>query len=167
MPDYEFLLDNETVDCSVEKHERGYVVRVDEQSVDVKQVEPGQYAVTFNGERKIVAAAFDKGVWYVDVDSAQLELREPDEEGFGGGAADQSAEKDKVFAPMPGKIVKVLVAVGDEVEEKQPLVIVEAMKMENQVNSAAKGKVKAINFQAGEQVDTETPLIELEVEELA
>lgn len=165
MPDYEFLIGNETVDCSVEKHEQGYVVRVDKESVDVKQVEPGQYAVTVNGERKIVAAAFERGVWYVDIDSTQLELREPDEEGFGGGASDQSAEKDKVFAPMPGKIVKVLVAVGEEVEEKQPLVIVEAMKMENQVNSAAKGKVKAINIQAGEQVDTETPLIELEVEE--
>jgi biotin carboxyl carrier protein len=44
------------------------------------------------------------------------------------------------------------------------MVIVEAMKMENQVNSRAKGKVKAVNFSAGDQVDTETPIIELDIE---
>jgi biotin carboxyl carrier protein len=66
---------------------------------------------------------------------------------------------------MPGKIVKIMVAVGDEVTEKQPMVIVEAMKMENQVNCRAKGKVKAVNFAPGDQVDTESPIIELELEE--
>ncbi len=50
-------------------------------------------------------------------------------------------------------------------EEKQPMVIVEAMKMENQVNSKAKGTVKAVNFAAGDQVDTETPIIELDLAE--
>jgi len=45
------------------------------------------------------------------------------------------------------------------------MVIVEAMKMENQVNAKAKGKVKAVNFAVGDQVDTETPIIELEIEE--
>ena len=48
---------------------------------------------------------------------------------------------------------------------KQPLVIVEAMKMENQVNAKAKGKVKKVNFAAGDQVDTEKPIIELEIAE--
>jgi biotin carboxyl carrier protein len=45
------------------------------------------------------------------------------------------------------------------------MVIVEAMKMENPVNAQAKGKVKAVNFAVGQQVDTESPIIELELEE--
>ena len=107
----------------------------------------------------------NKDVYYIDVDSVLLEAREPSAEGFAGGAGDQAAVKDKIFAPMPGKIVKIMVAVGDEVDIKQPMVIVEAMKMENQVNAKAKGKVKAVNFAVGDQVDTETPIIELDIEE--
>ena len=49
--------------------------------------------------------------------------------------------------------------------EKQPLVIVEAMKMENSVLCRANGTVRAVNFAAGDQVDTETPIIELEIAE--
>ena len=45
------------------------------------------------------------------------------------------------------------------------MVIVEAMKRENQVNSRANGTVKAVNFAVGDQVDTETPIIELELAE--
>ncbi|MCH8026710.1 MAG: hypothetical protein IID63_01145 [candidate division Zixibacteria bacterium] len=65
---------------------------------------------------------------------------------------------------MPGKIVKLLVKVGDRVSEKQPLMIVEAMKMENQVNSPAAGIVKAVNASVGDQVDTVSAIIELDLE---
>ena len=66
---------------------------------------------------------------------------------------------------MPGKIVKLLVKVGDEVKEKQQMVIVEAMKMENPVLCKANGKVKAIHFNDGDQVNTDNPIIELELDE--
>jgi biotin carboxyl carrier protein len=64
---------------------------------------------------------------------------------------------------MPGKIVKLLVGEGEKVAEKQPMVIVEAMKMENQVNSPSAGTVRKINFMDGDQVGTEIPIIELEI----
>ncbi|MBI5267357.1 MAG: acetyl-CoA carboxylase biotin carboxyl carrier protein subunit [candidate division Zixibacteria bacterium] len=64
---------------------------------------------------------------------------------------------------MPGRVVKVLVSVCDEVKERQQLIIVEAMKMENPVSAPAAGKVKAIHFAQGDQVDTESPLVELEL----
>ena len=112
-----------------------------------------------------MAVVRNKDTYYIDIDSVLLEVREPSDEGVAGGAGDQAAVKDKVFAPMPGKIVKIMVAVGDEVTEKQQLVIVEAMKMENPVPAKANGKVKAVNFSEGDQVDTETPLIELDLDE--
>jgi len=61
-------------------------------------------------------------------------------------------------APMPGKVVKVLVAVGQEVAANAPLVVLEAMKMEHTVRAAAAGTVRAVHVAVGDQVDTERVL---------
>jgi biotin carboxyl carrier protein len=63
---------------------------------------------------------------------------------------------------MPGKVIKLLVAEGDAVRKNQTLVIVEAMKMENEIKSALEGSVKKIHVSAGELVDPERVLLELE-----
>ena len=164
MNSHEFLLDGEKVTASFEK--KGDTIRIvtGEREFEFLPAGNNLYTVTVNGHTFHAAAIFHKGVCYIDVDSVLAEIHEPSEDGFAGsGGAGHAGEKDKIFAPMPGKIVKVMVKVGDEVEEKQPMVIVEAMKMENQVNSKAKGTVKAVNFAAGDQVDTETPIIELDL----
>ncbi len=58
-----------------------------------------------------------------------------------------------LVAPMPGAVVRVLVGVGDTVEAQQPLVVLEAMKMEHTVASPAAGSVVELNVAAGQQVD--------------
>jgi len=58
-------------------------------------------------------------------------------------------------APMPGKVVKVLVTEGQEVAANAPLVVLEAMKMEHTVRAAAAGTVRAVHVVVGDQVDTE------------
>ena len=58
---------------------------------------------------------------------------------------------------MPGKVIKVNVAEGDEVRKNQTLVIVEAMKMENEIKTASMGVVKKIYVAAGDLVDAEQP----------
>ncbi len=165
MNNHEFLIDGETVTASCEK--KGDLLRVvtEDKEFILQPVGENLFNVTVNGHSYSAAAVYNKGVYYVDIDSVLFELKEPSEDGFAGGGAGHEGAKDKIFAPMPGKIVKVMVEVGDAVVEKQPLVIVEAMKMENQVNAKAVGTVKAVNFAAGDQVDTETPIIELELAE--
>lgn len=64
-----------------------------------------------------------------------------------------------VVAPMPGTILKVLVNVGDQVSENQPLIVLEAMKMENDIPSVASGKVLAINVKQGDSVEAGQALI--------
>jgi len=66
----------------------------------------------------------------------------------GGGAAGSG----NVTAPMQGTIVKVLVATGDAVEVGQPVVVLEAMKMENNINAEKAGAVKEIRVKPGESV---------------
>jgi biotin carboxyl carrier protein len=58
-----------------------------------------------------------------------------------------------LVAPMPGTVVRVLVATGDAVTKGQPLVVLEAMKMEHTVHSPADGVVTEVRAQGGQQVD--------------
>ncbi len=165
MAKYEFLIDEETIESTSEIHGDGFRVTVGEKTFDIQPAGPGLYSTIVNGIKKTIGAVANKDTVYVDIDSVLFELQEPSEDQFGGGAGDAGGAKDKVFAPMPGKIVKYMVAVGDTVEKKQQVVIVEAMKMENPVLARAAGTVKAINFAEGDQVDTETPLVELDLPE--
>jgi len=65
-------------------------------------------------------------------------------------------------APMPGVVTRVLVAPGDHVKRGQPLVILEAMKMEHVLRSPRDGRVLAVKARAGELVNGGVPLVELE-----
>ena len=68
----------------------------------------------------------------------------------------------KVNAPLPGNILQVFVKVGDEVKKDDPLVLYEAMKMENTLLSEKDGIVKSIKVNTGDAVLQEDLLLELE-----
>jgi biotin carboxyl carrier protein len=70
--------------------------------------------------------------------------------------------QQKVSVPMPGKVIAVLVSEGDVVEKGQGLVIVEAMKMENEVRSPIAGAVKEIKVKQGETVEAGAVLLVVE-----
>lgn len=74
----------------------------------------------------------------------------------------QTAASGAVEAPMPGKIVKVLVAEGDSVKAGQLVVILEAMKMENEIFATSDGIVKKIIHEAGSTVSTGDALLVIE-----
>lgn len=81
--------------------------------------------------------------------------------GRGAGAA-QAAGTQQVLAPMPGKVVKVLVKPGDEVKARQGLVVVEAMKMENELRSPKDGRVREVRVAEGASVEAGRPLVVVE-----
>ena len=68
----------------------------------------------------------------------------------------------RVNAPMPGKVVRVLVSRGDAVKARQGLVVVEAMKMENELRAARDGRVREVFVSEGQSVDAGTPLVVVE-----
>jgi len=70
----------------------------------------------------------------------------------------------ELAAPMPGKIVAVLVQTGDRVEKDVPLLILEAMKMEHTIKAPGSGRVARICYQVGEQVGEGAELIQFEAE---
>lgn len=74
-----------------------------------------------------------------------------------------NAQKAKdILAPMPGLIVKILVTEGEEIEEGTPLIVLSAMKMENQILSQGAGTIKSIAVSTGEAVNKGQLIIEIE-----
>jgi biotin carboxyl carrier protein len=67
-----------------------------------------------------------------------------------------------VLAIMPGKIVRVMVEVGQQVEEGEPVCVLEAMKMENELNAGQSGVVRAVHVKPGNDVEKDQVLVEIE-----
>ncbi len=108
-----------------------------------------------NGKR------FDVSLWVpesagVVAGPARAAARKPRKSGSGHGAGGVSGSGSAgggwVTVPMQGTIVKVLVALGDTVEAGQPVVVLEAMKMENQISTERAGTVTEIKVAPGDTV---------------
>lgn len=82
-----------------------------------------------------------------------------------GGGGDDAAAKGDARAPMPGQIVEVFVAEGDEVTAGQKLLILEAMKMQQEITAAFDGIVEKLPVSKGDQVSDGQLLIHVEPKE--
>jgi acetyl-CoA/propionyl-CoA/long-chain acyl-CoA carboxylase, biotin carboxylase, biotin carboxyl carrier protein len=113
-----------------------------------------------NGKR------FEVKLWVPDmpavaVAGAAPAARKPARSGGSGGVGG-AGTSGEVAVPMQGTIVKVLVEVGQAVEAGQPVVVLEAMKMENQINAERAGTVKAVKVAAGDTVGTGDVVVVIE-----
>jgi biotin carboxyl carrier protein len=77
------------------------------------------------------------------------------------GSKGAAVGEGMVLSPMPGRVLKVLVAEGDEVEAGAPLVVVEAMKMENELGAQRAGKVRKVHVTPGQNVESGARLVEV------
>jgi biotin carboxyl carrier protein len=77
------------------------------------------------------------------------------------GGRGGTADKAFIVAPMPGRVVRLLVAAGDQVEVGTPMVVVEAMKMENELRANHPGTVAEILVRPGDTVEGGAKLIRL------
>ena len=139
-------------------HDKAYTVdalTLDHGAVSLL-VDGTSYPVEFEENGDEVGVLVRGQVSRVDVaDERRLRLR--------SASAGFTAEgKQVISAPMPGKVVKVLVKVGDEVKEGQGLVVVEAMKMENELKSPKAGKVVELPDKEGTAVELNAKLVVVE-----
>ncbi|MDA7845897.1 hypothetical protein N9J16_01105 [Candidatus Poseidoniaceae archaeon] len=109
-----------------------------------------------NGKVMFAHAAKVGDVWWVHCQGHTFNL-----ERIEAGATD-SDDGGGLTAPMPGKVLEVLVAVGQNVTAGTTLMILEAMKMEHRIVAATDGLVRAVNFSAGDQVEQGVALLALD-----
>jgi biotin carboxyl carrier protein len=79
-----------------------------------------------------------------------------------GGEVAGAAGEQRIVAPMPGKVLRILVQPGQDVAARQPLVVVEAMKMENELSSPRAGRIKDVTAVEGQTVEAGRVLIVVE-----
>jgi biotin carboxyl carrier protein len=132
--------------------------------VDARRTELG-LSLIFEDGRSMDVALTDRpgGEWFVQLPHADVTAvvdARRYQRGEGGGAAKTGVQKIK--APMPGRVVRILVAVGDDVALKQGVVVVEAMKMENELGAPKAGRVKEISVTEGQSVEAGRVLIVIE-----
>ena len=153
--------------CAIEPLGEGrYEIRVDGESftVEARPLGQGGYSLlddrgdSFEAWVHAGSAPTEKTVWMHD-GSYRINLLSPaaallnETAGAAGGA---------ITSPMPGRLVKLLVAEGDTVAAGQPLCVVEAMKMQNELSAPSPGKVTKIRCGAGAQLGAGEVILELQ-----
>lgn len=113
-------------------------------------------------EKKVISEVIDKKLWFkVDDQIFSYDLIEL-QQGSGGTSKKSAKSADKIVAPMPGKISKVFVSVGQKVKKGDSLIVMEAMKMEYTLKSDLDTTVEKILVQLQQQVVLGQMLVQLQ-----
>jgi biotin carboxyl carrier protein len=116
-------------------------------------VEPGVYSVLLDGRSYEARVEQSEGCVVVFIDGHRFELEIRDPRRWSRQSGQPGVEgRSQVVAPMPGKIVRLLVAEGDTVTAGQGLLVVEAMKMQNEMKAPKAGRVMAFAAREGATV---------------
>ena len=147
----QFSFNGEVISIEIEKSETNF-------SSPNMQLEysPKTMWAYVNGRRLKVTVANHKDDWWVHIAGQILKLEYVEQ---GASTADEAGG---LIAPMPGKILEVLVVEGQAVTTGQPLMIMEAMKMEHKIVSPLDGEVSALYYQANDQVEGGVTLMEIQ-----
>ncbi|HZP46594.1 MAG TPA: biotin/lipoyl-containing protein [Candidatus Binataceae bacterium] len=131
---------------------------------DVRRAGPSSYSILI-GERSfdLEVARRDDELMVVARDAAvPVLLQDALRRTRSTGGRASAGGKTEIKAMMPGRVVTLLVKVGDEVAAQQGIVVVEAMKMENELKSPRAGKVTKINVTPGQTVEKGDLLVTIE-----
>ena len=119
----------------------------------VETPEPGVYSILVDGRSYDAFVTESPGGLAVSIDGYRFEVALRDPRQWSRTAAGQGGEGlQTITSPMPGKVVRVLAAAGDQVQPGQGIVVVEAMKMQNEMKADRAGKVLSLPAREGATV---------------
>ncbi len=154
---YEIMVGGKPHRLELEKAAAGWECRLDGQSIHVDALIPRRDVLSLlidghSYEIKREQTATDLHMW---VGSARfaVEMRDPRSLRSRQKTGGDKKGPRKILAPMPGRIVRLLVAEGSAVEAGQGIVVIEAMKMQNEIKSPKKGVVSKISTSTGAAVN--------------
>jgi biotin carboxyl carrier protein len=161
---YEVDVDGRTISVNVHRADGHFVVEVDgrEWTIDAARIDSHVLSLLVGSTSREVTIVPDTtpGQLVVGIGAVPMSVAvngrrrwgRKEEGGIGGGP-------QRLMAPMPGKIVRILARPGSIVQPRQPLVVVEAMKMENELRATGAGVVSELFVQEGQSVDAGTLLL--------
>ncbi len=110
-------------------------------------VDDRPYEITFDDQLRWIRAY--SGIYHIEVRDLEAAVARP------------RSRDGRIKAPIPGMVTRVLVNVGDEVDAGQPVVVLEAMKMENEIRAPLAGRVTAVHIQPQRTVIREEVMVEI------
>jgi biotin carboxyl carrier protein len=130
-------------------------------AVDVAEVAPGLFSLLVEGRSFTVSVERSGDSYRAHTRSTDLIAAVENPRRWLGreGGALRLAGRQEITAPMPGKVVRVLVKEGEAVEAGQGLLVVEAMKMQNEIPSPKQGVVERVQIREGDTVEHGEPLV--------
>lgn len=150
------VLGGESSEVDLERD--GDVVRSGEHAIEILAMRSGELEARIDGrvhlipfaiQGSVISFAYDGEIYFADVSDK--------------GARVKARHRDQsTAAPMPGAVLKILVAPGDVVAKGAALLILEAMKMEHQIVAPQDGKVASVNCKEGELVQPGVELVTFE-----
>ena len=134
------------------------------QEVDATLLRPGTWSLIIAGKSYVVDLDRRRGGIAASVSAGEVVLQVEDalhKRLASAAGARAPARGEAIRAPIAGKVVKVMVAVGDRVAPGSAVIVLEAMKMENELAAERGGTVSAIHKAAGQAVDSGDLLVEI------
>ena len=162
---YEAEIDGRPAAIELEQSNGRVTARVGERSYEVEVIHLGEGAyLIFAGDRVYEAMAWPdgSGALHINLRGRAFKAKVIDRKHL-RPATEQGAEgKQQLTAPMPGKVVRVLLKAGDKVAAGQGVVVVEAMKMQNEIKSPKDGRVIEVRVSEGATVNANQVLAVVE-----
>jgi acetyl/propionyl-CoA carboxylase alpha subunit len=161
--DFEFEIEGRSYKGSVKLKDGIYRIDLGERVIHVDLIPISEYlfSLIIDGRSHRVFLVEGQDGIHVWIDGEGYRIQEPRRDikrkatSYG-----TPREKKALTTVMPGRVVKVMVSDGDEVEAGDPLVIVEAMKMENQIQAPHRGKIRRVFVSAGDQINFGDTILE-------
>ncbi|MCE1188065.1 MAG: acetyl-CoA carboxylase biotin carboxyl carrier protein subunit [Ignavibacteria bacterium] len=163
----EYIINIEKDEYSVVSSEKTVTINGTEYTYELVSHRPDQFTLWLGSKVYEICRVLSEDnhtIYLINGQYVQAELQSRIEKMISGLTINQAASDSKVIikSPMPGMVVKILKQVGDVVQKGEILVILEAMKMENDIKSPKDGKISIVSAQSGQKVEKGVQLMIIE-----
>lgn len=165
---FEAIIDDKKINISIEGTTPNFEIICDNKSIDMdcQPLSPHSYSLILNGKSHFLSIHEHPQGFEVTIDQHTNIVTIKDEqqlllEKF-GFTSSEKAQTGEIYAQIPGLISQIFVTVGDDIKTGDKLFILEAMKMENEIDSPLSGTVKSISIKSGIAVEKGTLIMEIE-----